>query len=310
MSANDVMLWMSAKGEGTWSRYRTALDELTVTNSSDDPLEDVSEDVPEAGGLPQYRKLKLNLERLAHAEFFRRDFQNGWRVVPPTIVVLPNGDGRRGVLCGARSDPLLSRLTHLLGQEKILIDPQSECPDRIILDTNSPKELSEVARAGNLVLQDGGIKRLLTTTPPIDNYQLRIGAELPFGEDWQVSRFSPSKLKWTESSIGEARSRGFGLFKIRARFRPEYFMKLQGKPYKLPVQVGKYIVLSRAHREVLSYDYQKRILSMPVICRPPLLLDRALTLCTGLIPQIVDGRLEYPCIEPRHFSAVRRILRQ
>jgi hypothetical protein len=161
-----------------------------------------------------------------------------------------------------------------------------------------------------LILHERGIERLLTSTPPIDNYQLRTASDLPFGEDWQVNRFSPSELKWTDSSIEEARSRKFGLFQIRVRFRPEYFLKLQDKPYKLPVQVGKYVVLRRAHRKVLRYDYKRRILSMPVTCRPPLLLDRALTLCTGLIPAITDGYLEYSCIEPRHFSAAKRILRQ
>ena len=170
--------------------------------------------------------------------------------------------------------------------------------------------LAAVASQGKLILEGGAIKRLMSTIPPIDNYQLRIAAELPFGEDWQVHRFSASKLRWTESSIGEARSRMFGLFQIRVRFRREYFMKLQGTSYKLPVQVGKYVVLRRAHRKVLSYDYERRVLSMPVFDRPPLLLDRALTLCTGLIPEILDGRLEYPCIEPRHFNEARRILRQ
>jgi hypothetical protein len=301
---------MSATVEGTWSRYRTALDELTATNLSDESLEDASEGVPETGSLPQHLRFKLNLERLAHAEFFRRDFQNGWRVVPPTIVVMPSNNNVRAVLCGARTDQLLSNLHRRLERDGFSVQPQTECPDRIILTTRSVRELSDLAQSENMILEEHGIEKLLTSIPPIDNYQLRSPCELPFGDDWKVERFSASQLKWVESSIADARGQDFGLFQVGVRFRPEYFLKLRGRSYKLPVQVGKYIVLGRAHRKVLNYDFDNSVLSMPVICRPPLLLDRALTLCTGLIPDIVDGHLEYRCIEPRHFASAKRILRQ
>lgn len=310
MSANAVLLWMSATGEGTWSRYRTALDELTASGLSDESLEDAGEGVPEVRSLPQHLRFKLNLERLAHAEFFRREFQNGWRVVPPTIVVTPSADTARGILCGARTNKLLSKLAQHLGQDRILVESQVDCPDRIILETCSIEELFDVAQVENVILQENGIERLLASIPPIDNFQLRAPSEVPFGEDWQVARFSASELKWAESSISEARGGMFGLFQIRVRYRPEYFIKLQGRSYKLPVQVGKYIVLRQAHRKVLRYDYGRRVLSMPAVCRPPLLLDRALTLCTGLIPEIKEGYLEYPCVEPRHLSAAKRILGQ
>ena len=117
MNPNELLLWLSATGEGTWSRYRAVLDELAAADESTDSMEDTGEDVPEAGSLPQHIRFKLNLERLGHTEFFRRDFPNGWRVVPPTIVVMPNEDLIRGVLCGARTDRLLSVLNQLLGEE-------------------------------------------------------------------------------------------------------------------------------------------------------------------------------------------------
>ena len=171
-------------------------------------------------------------------------------------------------------------------------------------------ELYNVANKAMLIFQEDGIARLLAAIPPVDNFQMRKRSDLPFGGDWQVSRFSASNLAWADSSIDEARDSLFGLFRIHVRFRPEYFMKLRGKTYKLPVQVGKYVVLKHAHRKVLDYDYDQRVLSMHVSCRPPLLLDRALTLCTGLVPKIVNGRLEYPSVEPRHFRNVKRLLRQ
>lgn len=310
MNPNELLIWLSTKGEGTWSRYRVALDELAVTDNFEGPIEDMGEDVPEAGSLPQHLRFKLNLERLGHAEFFRREFRNGWRVVPPTLVAMSEGEEIRGLLCGARTDKLMMNLRELVGEDKVLGSTQNECPDRVVLATSTLPELSEVANKAGLIFQEEGIGRLLTAAPPVDNFQMRKPSELPFGGDWQVNRFSASNLTWVDSSIDEARDRRFGLFQIYVRFRPEYFIKLQGSSYKLPVQVGKYVVLNHAHRKVLHYDYDRRVLSMPVSCRPPLLLDRALTLCTGLIPKIVDGRLKYPSVEPRHSRAAIRLLRQ
>lgn len=310
MNPNELLLWLSATGHGTWSRYRAALDELAVADTSDDPLDDADENVPAAGSLPLHLRTKLSLERLGHAEFFGRDFPNGWRVVPPTLVSMPGKTDVVGVLCGARTNQLLTDLQELAGDAKVLVTPQHECPDRITLQCNSLQELFEVASKGRLIFQEAGIDRLLTAIPPVDNHQLRASSELPFGRDWEVSRFSSSSLAWNKSSIDEARGQLFGLFRIRIQFRPEYFLKLKGNAYKLPVQVGKYIVLRRAHRKVLRYDHGRGILSVPVSCRPPLLLDRALTLCTGLIPEVVQGRLEYPSVEPRHWRAVKRLLRQ
>lgn len=281
-----------------------------ATGVDDEPENDARVAAQGGGDLPLHLRVKLNLERLGHAEFFRRELSNGWKIVPPVAVVLPGSKGARALLCGARSDQLLGKLYEVVGEDRVSSDAQVDCPDRIVFEAGSMWSLFGLCEAANLIVQDRGIERLLVATPPVDNFQLRLPAELPFGEDWNVKRFSPSNLKWAESSIDEARRRRFGLFQIQVRFRPEYFLKFHSDSYRLPVQVGKYIALGRSHQKVLRYDYGRRVLSVPVICRPPLLLDRALTLCTGLVPDIVDGYLEYRRVEPEHYISAKRILRQ
>ena len=51
----------------------------------------------------------------------------------------------------------------------------------------------------------------------------------------------------------------------------------------------------RRVRNLLQYDPSRSMLSVPVSCRPPLLIERALILCTGLLPDLdkATGRLEY-----------------
>ena len=50
---------------------------------------------------------------------------------------------------------------------------------------------------------------------------------------------------------------------------------------KVDGQTAKYFLLSQRRRQVLRYDRLSRTLSVPAICRPPLLIDRSLALCTG-----------------------------
>ena len=64
----------------------------------------------------------------------------------------------------------------------------------------------------------------------------------------------------------------------------------------MPVQVGKYAILRHERvQEVVWYDRERAVLSLPVICRPPLLIERALVLCSGLLPRLDEHsrRLEY-----------------
>ncbi len=133
---------------------------------------------------------------------------------------------------------------------------------------------------------------------------------MPFGEDWTVSRFSSSRLGWTMSTANEARVSTFGLFRIDIRYRFIYYLRHSERTYKVPVQVGKYVVLRRKRRHVVSYDSKNKILSVPVSCRPPLLIDRALTLCTELIPAIEEGKLKYGNIPKEIAYNALELLRQ
>src|ERR1035441_7201738 len=95
MDANDVLLWLSARQEGSWAGYRAAIEEMATSVDEDD-------DETDDRGLAIYQRLRLNLERLAHVEFGRADFSNRWRIVPPTIAAT---SGRTiGILCGARTE--------------------------------------------------------------------------------------------------------------------------------------------------------------------------------------------------------------
>ena len=310
MIANTLLSWLSAKGSGTWTRFRAALEELQESEEIDDASGNTDTEDPNRGDFPIYHQFRQTFERLGHAEFFRHDFPNGWRVVPPTLVSVSDRSKAIGFLCGARTDELISEVSGFSAELQVERTRQSNCPDRIQIVGGNQEVLRQLAESTGLYFQQNASLMLLTALPTVDDYQLRRPIELPFGSDWDVSRYSASDLSWKAVTVQNARNSRFGLFRVNVRFRRQYYLKLGEESYEVPVQVGKYIILKKARRHVLSYHPKNKLLVMPVSCRPPRLVDRALTLCSGLVPDLESGCLHYQNINREIAIAVSGLLRQ
>jgi hypothetical protein len=285
------------------------LDELSLSSNSD-VGEDSDDTRIDMQTFPIYHRIRQNLERLGHAEFFRGDFPNGWRIVPPILASGSNEDQYVGILCGARTDQIMNRISAFSADISIEVTAQPECPDRIQIRARSLSQLQQLANHAGLSFQPDTPRMLMAVIPPIDDYQLRKPAELPFGSEWDVSRFSTQTLGWIAATAANARQSSFGLFRFNTPFQPQYYLKLNSKAFRLPVQVGKYIVIRKARRSVLSFSTDSKTLCMPVTCRPPLLIDRALTLCSGLIPDLDAGSLKYRNIDKEIALVTFQLLRQ
>src|SRR5438094_5357923 len=89
-------------------------------------------------------------------------------------------------------------------------------------------------------------------------------------------------MKWNTVRLQEANAPDAqGLFCFTRFQTPQYFLREGREVMRLPGAIGKFRVLARRGRRVLRYDRKERCLSLPAICRPPLLLERALILCSG-----------------------------
>src|SRR5262245_47078972 len=108
MSANAILFWMSSRRQGSWQQFRTAVEELHVGESNDLGGED--DDTPDQFALSLYQTLRLNLQRLRHAEFFAGAGDADWRVTPPSLAVTQHARGWLGIFVGARSPNVLQRL--------------------------------------------------------------------------------------------------------------------------------------------------------------------------------------------------------
>jgi len=279
---NELLLWISARREGSWRAFRAAVEELHLAEA---PEGDGGEEF-RGSDFPQYERLRLNMERLGHVEFFAHECKEGWRVVPPTLAATQDSSGWMGVLCGARSDRLLEHFSKGTGHLRTEVIPQTDAPDVYRVFAADVAELSQIGEMPGLHFQSEAPLAILSHLPLTDPPSQRgPTAEFPQGADWVIHEFLPDRLTWTKVNRADAESAWTGFFRFTIHFqRPRYFLRLSESTYAPPRAVGVYSLLRRRRCNVLHYDLGARSLALPAICRPPLLLERALVLCSGLTP--------------------------
>ena len=299
---DDLLTWMTAVGTGSWQRFRSAIDELACNQETEQKSENLFK-----GSFPFHHKTRLRLARLGHAEFSMSEKK--WRVTPPALVSLPNDNSHSAFLCGARPESLVSALQDHSFCEDITIDEQLG-PSRVLITAKSKSNLAKIANDIGCSFLDDSPRELLASIPPIDNFQYRDEVELPFGEEWKVEEFLADELTWQERTPSDARSTENGLFRFMVHHQPKYYMIMNGVPYLVPNQIGKFALLRKRKRRVFKYSFEQKLFSVPPICIPPYLIDRALTLCSGLLPGFDKGRLVYTNVPHDLAVSAGMLLRQ
>lgn len=295
MSENALLVWMSAKAAGSWAQFRAAVEELRVGCGADDGADD--DDVEERSfGLAVYQLERLNLQRLGHAEFFAPSMTTDWRVAPPTLAFTTHAAGVRGVLAGARSTVLLERIRAAGGTPEIVAAPDSPAVIRFVAEDETA--LRHVALRAGLNVQADAARAILSSLPNVAESSVRRPAEMPFGTGWKIDRFATRELRWRAATREDALMASAGLFRFSLRHQRHVLYCTAGRAFQVPVQVGKSLVLSRARRRrLMTYDSETSRLTLPAICRPPFLIERALIACSGLLPsyetRAAGGLLHY-----------------
>lgn len=310
MSANALLLWMSARGRGSWQQFRAAVEELHVDEA--DEASDQDDDAADQFAFPLYQTLRLNLQRAGHAEFFFGDEHVDWRVAPPTIAGTRDAGKCRGFLAGARSPKLLDRVRSA-ASGSMHIETHASGADQISIVVNDERALASIAEAAGLQLQLNAPEAVLSCLAAVDNLSVCVPAPVPIGNEWVIERFSAADLRWHKATREEAERTSCGLFRFSFRHQRETLFCAHGRACHMPAAVGKFVVLRRGRRKVLAYDRDAQVLRVPATCRPPFLIERGLVFCSGVLPTFVAGRpsvLEYPRVPPAIFRTAASLLRQ
>ncbi len=288
MTANSLLLWMSARQEGTWPQFRAAVQRLHAPEEQSLEAAEENGDGEAGYGLRFHQVLWLNLQSLGHAEFFSGAGESDWRVTPPCLAATPRPAGWLGVLAGARSPKLLARLSGAAGPSLHTVG-SDQCPDVVLVNGSSLDALKSLAHTARISIQPNAPATILMNLPAIDDPAVRRTCELPMGRDWKVEQFSAAELRWLPAARRDAERATCGLFRFSLPYRREVVFCSKGTFSRIPARVGIYLMLRRARRKLLQYNRADTRLSVPATCRPPFLIERALVLCSGLPPSPEAG---------------------
>lgn len=312
MSLDNLLIWMSARGKGTWQQFRAAVEEIYVEPNTGENTGEVAYD-DTTNELPEYQMIRFGLQRLGHVEFFSSGFDKGWRVVPPSLAITYKNQQWVGIACGARSPELYSKLTQHRNSVSWDILDVTGIPARIRGSVTELDELYAAARSLGFFVQENASVALLAAVPPVDDKTNLIPTNPPAGVGWSIERFSTSTLRWIKAERRDIDAALKGLFRLRMKFQRFYFLKWKQNIFEVPPQIGKFAILSRRkRRRILVYNSREGKLSIPAICRPPLLIERAIILCSGFLPRFVpsNGCIEYTEVPREVVNIAAQLLRQ
>jgi len=309
MRANELLLWLSARREGSWQQFRAVVEELhSLENDSDLNGDSQTGD----NEFPLHQQLRLNLECAAHTEFFEHDSKYVWRIAPPVLAAHPATDGFRAVLCGARSLALRERVLSVgqeCGCETVI---RRGVPEVIRLAASNIDALSDAAAQAHVYFQPDASLAILSHIRPCNPPTRRSEQSVfPTSEGWRIREFDTGTLRWRASDRQRAQAVRAGVLEFSLYDDWRYFLRWSGGTFKLSRAVALYALLRR-HRGLLRYDEQIRALNLPGTCRPPRLLERALVLCSGFPPSFdpATSRLTYADVPPDIARFVAELLRQ
>jgi hypothetical protein len=258
-----------------------------------------TDDVPaELAGGPAHRIVD-DFALLGHLEPV-----NGvaWRIAPPVLAGLPGraDESRGAVLCGARTPRVLAGLSAACQSAGALmaLTPVNGRPAVVRVFAPSTTGLASVADAARIALQYDAAFALLACTPAIRDWP-RTPCAMVEGRVETVRRFSRSRVGWVDSSLAEATAAKAGFFRIK---RDWDWVSL----LKTGVSECAYID-DRAGRLAAATKLRaawwaggSHTLSLPRQLFPPGTIARALTLCTGLLPQFEPAtrRISFAGVTP------------
>ena len=276
MTPNELLFWLSARRSGSWTQFRSAVEELLPDSASSGPPPTLAQ------------RLRFHLQQLAHVEFYSAACEDGWRVTSPVLALATQPLGVTGVLTGARLPSQLSQFQQAFNgfANPPILAPEQ--PD--VICVHAPQAAPLLGRAATLGLrvQIEAPLALLSSLPSIFDLKKWHARPviLPKGREYQVSIFHIARRRyaWKQSSIAEATRSPSGLFRFTRYQRAFHYLKLDNQTLEIGGQVGKLFLLAKRRNHVMHYSKSDSKVTIPAICRPPLPVDRALILCSGRLP--------------------------
>lgn len=297
MSRGDLLLrWASCYRELRTARVQAAAQRLCAP-----PVVMTRDDPRRVQYLRAAKRLMWNLVRIGHLEELSAD---RLRTVPPTLVVQ---GGNRFLVTGARSESLLYKLAIAAGAEVLPFASQHEGPAVWQVVDTQDAVFTAADALGFTVRRDRGADLLASLPCLIDTLAGAPSEGIPDKTERWVPD-APIRRQWLRTA---ADGHPPCLYRTIQKPRQWYFRPDEATP---PIRlntperrVAAAWLLIRSKVQ-LEFSQEARILSVPAIgFRLPLLVDRALILASGRLPQWHSRHWCYfniDCERSQHFARI------
>jgi hypothetical protein len=158
-------------------------------------------------------------------------------------------------------------------------------PSIVRIGCRSTTDLAAIAAEAAIPVQSNAAYTLLACLPAIRNWP-RTPCAMVAGRVETVRRFSRSRsqIRWVTSSLAEATASRNGFFRIKRDWDWVSILKSSETDCAyIDDRAGRMSIASKLR--AASWDAGSRTFSLPIQLYPPATIGRALTLCTGALPQ-------------------------
>lgn len=277
---NDLLLWMSVRGAGSLASFREGAGTYWA------------KDLAWQARRAPFRTAMWNLDKLGHAEFGRSAAGAGWRVAPAVAAVSLQAGEAIAIMCGSRPPSVIDAACSPSHGVRAHISSQADGPDRIQLAAASVSEIASFAIRIGAALQWNAPDALLSAQVAVRAMRFE-PTSLPVSDEWEIHRFSKSKKRWAQITKAGARVLENGLLRYRSERGTSFFLRESSATLSCPeVATGKFRALPRRSRAI-SYDAARCELWFDAGCRPPPLVERALVISSGRLPENRSDHLVY-----------------
>jgi hypothetical protein len=268
-AGDDLLRWASEAGSGTWERLR-----------------DASAYVAEKHGLRRRPwALAMDLSALGHLDI---DWKTrSWSVAPPTINVVP-GLGLWVVLTGSRPYHVDRRFEEATNDLDVYPDeiPQPPSPAAKFAKCASLDVAERVAQGMRAQVVLDPAAQLANVMRPVDEELIEIAPEPALEE---ALRFDETALRWVPDH-----QRLPGLYRVDLHGRPVHRrLDEHGNWWAIDLPAGQFLSLRTRGEPVVRWRHPsegalgrfdvRQELSLPILA------ERALTVSSGLAPEVKDG---------------------
>jgi hypothetical protein len=267
LSAGDELLrWVSEVGSGSWEQLRDACAFVTQKHSVRRRPWELANEVSALGHLDIDWKSR------------------SWSISPPTLNLVP-GLGLCLVLTGSRPYYFDQRIEKATDDPQVFpfAIPQPPAPAARFVKCESIEVAQRVAERAGVQLVIDPTMQLAQALQPVDDVPIDVAPEPPIEE---ASRFNPKSLTWEGAD-----HRLPGLYRVDLHGRLVHRrLDEYGNWSEIDLAVGQFLALRERKEPVVRWrpprDGAPAQFEVRKELALPLIAERALTLCSGLVPKV------------------------